>query len=291
MVNPTLIRSNQISAAISPLGAELQALRDAAGRDLLHDGASFWSSRAPLLFPIVGALKDNQHSVDGVAYELPKHGFARRSVFEQVEAAPDRATFRLADSEATRASYPYRFRLDVAFAVEGATLTTTARVENTDECPIPVAFGFHPAFRWPLSAAHSKGNYVIEFEAEEPGPLTRIGADGLIARELSTPVEGRRLVLADTLFDEDALIFLAPRSRSLRFGPADGGSPSLSIGFPSMPHLGIWTKPGGAPFLCIEPWSGHASPADYAGPLIGKPGSRTLAPGEIAAYEMSVELR
>jgi galactose mutarotase-like enzyme len=58
-----------------------------------------------------------------------------------------------------------------------------------------------------------------------------------------------------------------------------------------MPHLGIWTKPGGAPFLCIEPWSGHASPADYAGPLIGKPGSQTLAPGESRLYEMSVELR
>jgi galactose mutarotase-like enzyme len=186
MTNATLIRSDQISAAISPLGAELQTLRDAAGRELLHDGASFWPSRAPLLFPIVGALKDNRHSVDGVAYELPKHGFARRAVFELTEAAPDRAAFRLTDSEATRASYPYRFRLDVAFAIEGAALTTTARVQNTDARPIPVAFGFHPAFRWPLSAAQSREDHVIDFEAEEPGPLTRIDADGLIARELPT---------------------------------------------------------------------------------------------------------
>jgi galactose mutarotase-like enzyme len=203
---------------------------------------------------------------------------------------PDRAVFRLGDSESTRAQYPYSFRLDVVHAVAGTKLTTTATVTNTDGEPIPVAFGFHPAFRWPLPGGADRLAHVIDFAQEEPEPIARIDADGLIAREEVTPVKRRRLALADALFDDDALIFLGLASRSLRYGPADGGSPALKIDFEGMPDLGIWTKPGGAPFLCIEPWSGYASPADFSGPLMEKPGSIALAPGLSKTFTMSVEL-
>ena len=284
------IRSSDLTAVISPLGAELQSLTDRAGQEYLHDGASFWSSRAPLLFPIVGALKDDRHVVGGAAYELPKHGFARRSTFLVIEAEAERAVFRLEDSEASRAQYPFSFRLDVAFTLAGAVLTMTATVTNRDSQPIPVAFGFHPAFRWPLPGAGAKSDQVIDFAMNEPSPIVRLDADGLVARELASPVVGNRLVLSDDLFDDDALLFLTLQSRSLRFGPAAGGSPSLKVKFPDMPHLGIWTKPGGAPFLCIEPWSGHASPADFAGPLTEKPGSVNLMPGETRVFAISVEL-
>jgi galactose mutarotase-like enzyme len=284
------IQSSTLTAEISALGAELQSLTDAAGQNYLHDGSSFWSSRAPLLFPIVGAIKGNRHIMDGAVYKLPKHGFARQSVFEVVETAADRALFRLEDSEASRAQYPFRFRLDVAFAIVGAKLTTSATVTNTDVRPIPVAFGFHPAFRWPLPGAGAKLDQVVDFAMNEPAPITRLDPDGLIARELPSPVVGNRLTPSDDLFDDDALLFLRSQSRSLRLGPARGGSPSLKVDFAGMPHLGIWTKPGGAPFLCIEPWSGHASPADFDGPLSEKPGSINLALGEAKVFQMGVEL-
>ena len=283
------LASKALSVEISPLGAELQSIRDGEGRDYLHDGSSFWGGRAPLLFPIVGALKNDSHSVDGVAYHLPKHGFARNSLFDVAELRQDWALFRLTDSKATHAHYPYQFVLDVAFSISGSTLKTEATVTNTDMKPLPVAFGFHPAFKWPLPGAGAKLDHAIEFAENEPGALTRIDADGLVARQLPTPIVGKRLALRDDLFEDDALIFLDLKSRSLRFGPAEGGSPSLKIDFETMPHLGIWTKPG-APYLCIEPWSGYASPASYAGPLTEKPGSVNLAPGEAKTFAMSVEL-
>ena len=276
MTNITL-HSPALSVEIAPMGAELQSIRDTAGRDYLHDGASFWAGRAPLLFPIVGALKDNTHVVDGTAYHLPKHGFARHSLFEAVETSADRARFRLIDSEATRAEYPYKFILEAEYALTGAKLATSVTVTNTDTKPIPVAFGFHPALRWPLPGAGAKLDQVVDFALDEPRLLTRIDSDGLIARELESPVKGRRLLLTDQLFEDDALIFLSPNSRSLRFGPANGSSPALKIGFEGMPHLGIWTKPGAA-YLCIEPWSGYASPAAFSGPLTEKPGSKILRP-------------
>jgi galactose mutarotase-like enzyme len=283
------LHSPALSVEISPTGAELQSIRDRAGRDYLHDGASFWGGRAPLLFPIVGGLKNDSHSVDGAAYHMPRHGFARRSLFEAVEAPADRALFRLADNEATRAEYPYKFMLEASYSLSSAKLTMAATVTNTDAKPVPVAFGFHPAFRWPLPGAGPKLGQVVDFALDEPGALTRLNADGLVARELGSPIKDRRLTLTDALFEHDALIFLGLKSRSLRFGPADGGAPSLKIDFESMPDLGIWTKPG-APFLCIEPWSGYASPAAFSGPLTEKPGSVNLAPGETRAFAMSVEL-
>jgi len=289
LVTNIAIRSSALSVEIAPLGAELQSIRDTAGRDYLHDGASFWTGRAPLLFPIVGSLKNDRHTVGGTAYTLPRHGFARRCQFRAIETSLDRALFRLTDSEETRAGYPYKFQLDAAYSLCGAKLSTTMTVRNTDTRPIPVAFGFHPAFRWPLPGAGAKLDQAIDFALDEPGPLTRLNAEGLIACERPSPVKGRRLALADELFGDDALIFLSLNSRSLRFGPAGGASPALKIDFESMPHLGIWTKPG-APFLCIEPWSGYASPDRFSGPLSEKPGSLNLAPGEAKVFAMSVEL-
>ncbi len=271
------------------MGAELLSIRDADGWDYLHDGASFWGGRAPLLFPIIGSLKDDRHVVDGTAYSLPRHGFARRLPFETVETFPDRALLRLTDSEETRDAYPYKFQLDAAFSLAGAKLTTAMTVTNAGTRPLPVAFGFHPAFKWPLPGAGAKRDQVIDFAVDEPGPIARLDADGLIAREAASPVKGRRLVVRDELFEDDALIFLELKSRSLRFGPANGGSPALEIEFESMPHLGVWTKPG-APFLCIEPWFGYASPEDFSGPLTEKPGSINLARGEAKTFAMSIEL-
>ena len=167
--------------------------------------------------------------------------------------------------EAIRAGYPYEFRHDAAFSLIDAKLTMAVTVTNADRRPIPVAFGFHPAFTWPLPGAGAKLDQVIDFALDEPGPLTRINADGLMARELATPVKGRMLSLTDELFEDDALIFLSLNRRSLGFGPANRVSRPLRIDFESMPHLGIWTKPGG-PFLCIEPWSGYASVALFLDP-------------------------
>ena len=121
------ITSGTLTAAINPLGAELTHLRDAEDRELMTDAdPAFWTGHAPILFPIVGALNGDTYRIDGQAFHLPKHGFARRSLFECVEQASDRVRFRLTDSDATRAVYPFAFALEIAFAVEGGALGTPA---------------------------------------------------------------------------------------------------------------------------------------------------------------------
>lgn len=280
------IASDGLIAAINPFGAELSSLRDSDGRDYMTDAdPAFWSGRAPLLFPVVGQLSGDTLRVDGHAYTMAKHGFARRSDFAVVRHDVNRATFRLTDTPATRAQYPFAFELDADFAVEGMTLSMTVTVRNPGEMPLPASFGYHPAFAWPLPGG-DRDRHFVDFEQEEPRPIAVLAPDGTIAPEMrATPVSGRRLVPRDALFTDDALIWMKANSHALTYG-ADGGA-SLDIAFPDTPSLGIWTKPG-ARYLCIEPWAGHADPHGFTGDIVEKQGIVIIAPGEAARFRMNV---
>lgn len=284
-----VISSPQLRAEISADGAELIRLQDEQGRDWLWDGdPAFWTGRSPLLFPIVGRVKDDRIRVGGLEYELPKHGFARTSRFDIEEANPSQCRLRLSSDEATLQRYPFPFQLDVNYAVGGATLSITASVTNTGPSRMPVSFGFHPAFRWPLPYDAPREAHEIWFEQEEAAPIRR-PFEGLIKRETEpTPVKGRTLALHDSLFETDALVLDQPGSRSVDYG-AHGGA-SLRVDFPNMPHLGIWTKPG-AGFICIEPWQGHADPEDFVGDISDKPGTVSVQPGDIRRFAISITVK
>ncbi|MCW4462534.1 aldose 1-epimerase family protein [Sphingomonas sp. BT-65] len=282
------IANGILTARINPLGAELSSLTDADGRELMTDAdPAYWTGRAPLLFPIVGALNGGVYRLDGREYALPQHGFARRSPFTLTDRAADRAVFRLEDDAETRRVYPFAFALDAAFTLDGATLTMEVTIANRDSRDMPASFGFHPAFAWPLPDGGAKEDHRIIFAQDEPASLNRIEGGLIGAANRDTPVEGDTLWLRDDLFGQDALVWQAPQSRALRYGGKTG--PQLDIAFPEMPTLAIWTKPG-ARFVCVEPWQGHADPVGYASEIWDKPGMVRLRPGEHRSFAMTVTL-
>ncbi len=290
MAAPALhrIESEGLAAEISEAGAELVRLVDRAGADWLWNGdPAYWSGRAPLLFPIVGTLAGGRFRTGGQSYELPRHGFARNNHFRCVDKTDDGITLRLEPTPAICESWPFDFRLDVRYAVEGSTLTITADVLNQGAEPMPASFGFHPALRWPLPGEDDRSSHEILFDEEEPAPVRRLDPDGLvdpIARP--SPIAGKRLALDDGLFEEDALILDRPRSRTLTFR---GRHRSVRVAFADMPHLAFWTKPG-AGFLCIEPWQGHSDPAGFDADIEDKPGIVSIAPGASRRFSMSLTL-
>lgn len=233
-----IISSPQLRAEVSADGAELIRLQDDQGRDWLWDGEpAFWTGRSPLLFPIIGRVRNDHIRVNGLEYEVPRHGFARTSRFEIEESNPSQCRLRLCSSEATLQRYPFPFQLDVSYAVEGATLSIAATVANTGSSDMPVSFGFHPAFRWPLPHDAPRDAHEIRFEQEENAPIRR-PHEGLLSREVKpSPIQGRTLALRDSLFEADALVFDQLRSRSVEYGALGGAS--LRVDFPDMPHLGI----------------------------------------------------
>jgi len=283
------LRSPELAAQINPAGAQLSILRDRDGNDLLwHGDAAIWAGRAPVLFPIVGTLNGGRYRLGDEHYALSRHGFARGETFEIVTATTSSARFRLRPDESTLAVYPFQFVLELAFTLDGPKLSVVASVRNEGSTPMPASIGFHPGFRWPLPYGQARAAHAIQFENDEPAPVRRITADGLLAPETQpTPVTGRRLALTDDLFRNDVLILDRLHSQSLRYGADEG--PQLEIGFPDSTWLGLWTRPG-APFVCIEPWQGVTDPAGFNGDFRDKPGVFEVAPGATHAMTMTVTL-
>jgi galactose mutarotase-like enzyme len=284
------ITSAMLTARINPLGAELWSLTDEGGREYMTDAdPAYWTGHAPLLFPIVGALNAGVYRLGEAVYSLPRHGFARTSMFELSARHGAEVCFRLTDDEGTRATYPFAFALEMAYELDEWTLRMTATVRNRGDAPMPFSFGYHPAFAWPLPGGAAKEMHRIVFAQDEPQPLRQLDAAGLIAPEpRQTPVKGRELAPTPGLFKADALIWDSLGSRALAYG-APGGA-TLDIAFPDMPMLGIWQKPG-ANYLCVEPWQGIADPFGYAGDLRAKPGVVILAPGQDRSFRMDVTVR
>jgi len=273
------LNSAALSAQIDPRGAQLSVLRDAAGRDLLWNGdPSVWAGRAPLLFPIVGELAGGAYRLGATSYPLSRHGFARTSSFRIIDADRSAVLLRLEADEVSLRRYPFDFELDIRFALSDATLELTASIGNRGAAAMPASFGFHPAFRWPLPFGEPRAEHFLEFAVDESAPVRRLDAKGLLTPERHpSPVRGRRLLLDDALFQDDALIFDALRSERVTYGAATG--PRIAVSFPDTPYLGVWSKPG-ADFICIEPWHGIADSQGFTGDFTTKPGIFMVAPGD-----------
>lgn len=289
MTDLVTIRSDALTAVINPLGAELTHLRDREGRELMTDAdPAFWTGHAPILFPVVGMPSGQTIRVDGRAYPMKKHGFARASVFDVVTTSDTSATFALTDTAATRKSYPFAFRLELTYTLDSAILTVEAAVINPADTPLPASFGFHPAFAWPLPYGLDRAAHRILFDADEPDSLRTIAQDGTIAEARKpSPLDGRELHLRDDLFADDALVWDHVRSDAVSYGAPTG--PQLRIAFPDTPMLGIWTKPGAA-YVCVEPWHGIADPEGYTGEYRDKPGVFEVPAGESKRIAMRVTL-
>jgi galactose mutarotase-like enzyme len=280
--------SDGAAATILAHGAELCSLKDAHGLELLWQAGPEWRRHAPLLFPIVGRLKNDELRHRGRSYPMTQHGFARDHRFEWTMREPDRCTLVLTDDAATRQRYPFAFRLAVAYALQQADLDVALEIANIGEEILPASIGAHPAFNWPLLPGSEKQAYALDFSNEEPAPVRRL-KDGLLrSAPEPTPVHGKTLTLSERLFDDDAVILDRLASTCLRYA-ADRG-PSIEVFWEGFRELGVWSKPGGAPFLCIEPWHGTASPADFDGEFADKPGLMHIEPGErrILKYRIRV---
>ncbi len=282
-----IIASEVLAVEIATLGAELQRLTGSGSRELLWGGdPTFWRGRAPILFPVIGMLAGGVYRSGDKTYAMPKHGFARISLFDVAERSDTAVTMRLAASKATRAMYPFEFTLDLKFALAAATLTVSATIANNGSGPMPASFGFHPAFHWPLPFGAGRADHWLYFANAEPAPVRRIDANGLLTPiAYPTPVEGNRLLLRDELFADDALIFDRLVSREVAYGAASG--PRVTVDFEDFATLGVWTKPG-AGFICIEPWQGFADPQGFAGDIRDKPGIIEIAPGGRRAFVMRI---
>ncbi|MFH7015322.1 aldose 1-epimerase family protein [Flavobacterium sp. FlaQc-47] len=266
----TTISNSTLSASIKHSGAELFSLKDNQNKEYIWEGnPDFWGKHSPVLFPIVGTLKNNKYTINGKEYQLPRHGFARDMEFQLIHKTENSITFSLKSDVETLKKYPFEFELQLIYTLEEHSLNIEYKIINKAEGKMPFSIGAHPAIALPEKFE----NYAFEFQKEETLKYYLLEND-LISNKTKVLETTENLVpLTYKLFKNDALIFKTLESKSLTI--LENSQPYIKVDFEDFPSLGIWTKEK-APFICIEPWLGYSDTDENSGDLFEKEGILVL---------------
>ena len=288
------LQNGPCTAEIDTLGGELTSFRDGAGTEYIWGGdPAYWSGRNPILFPIVGSLKDGRVRILGREYEMGRHGFARRSQFTLAEQGESYVVMELRESPDTLARYPFPFLLRVRHELLSDGFSTTFEVANTGDAPFLLCIGAHTAFRCPMCDGQRFEDYALVFDQTEDALSLPLTPQGLISTGAGIPI----LQGADTIplshqpFDQlDTLIFDSLRSTGVRLVHTGTGR-GVHMEFKDFPMIAFWTPAhANAPFLCLEPWYGCAAWDNESGAFTDKPHCITLPPEERKALAYTVHL-
>lgn len=276
--------SNQnISAQITTLGAELLSLEKDHRNYIWTIDEQYWNKTSPVLFPIVGRLKNDQYTLNGKEFSLPRHGFARNYEFDVLKQTENSVIFKLSANEETVKVYPFDFDFLYHYVLNGNVLEITFEIINKNSFEMPFSIGAHPAFR----LENPVENYSLQFEKEDlfkSYHLTHENFDGSFSIIESKNGE---ILLSDTLFENDALVFKTLESNYLFL--AEHNKPVLKFYFQDFPFLGIWKKIK-APFLCLEPWQGLADNTNHNGNFLEKEGVIILQPNSSKKLGYKIEI-
>lgn len=280
------IENKYLSINIKEKGAELAKVYNKVDNfDYLWSGDSqYWGRHAPVLFPIIGKLNQDAYTVEGKQYTMSQHGFARDFDFELVSQSESNALFRLTDNEQTKEMYPFQFKLEINYVLEGKKLAVQYDVKNLSKInKMPFSLGAHPGFNIPLNSAGAFSDYNLTFE-----PVLRNSVKLLEIDDGPFPfITGKNKDLALTTdnvlglnyktFDNGLLIFDEAVHNVTLSSPLSKNSISLEVS--DFPYLTLWTAENKqAPFLCIEPFYGLPDQIGNVGNLYDKKGNFILAP-------------
>ena len=284
------IENHKLQITIAEKGAELQSIfhKKLQMEYMWNGDPSYWAKRSPVLFPIVGTLKNDSYEYGNHSFKLSRHGFAREMVFDIEKQLPDAIFFLLKSSPATLKNFPFEFEFRIGYGLQENILSTTYRIKNKTPGGMYFSVGGHPAFKVPLVEGTSYDDYYLEFDRRENLSRWPISKNGLIEKKSVPLLEGeQRLFLSKQLFSNDALVFKHPASSivSLR---SDRTGHGLNFHISGFPYLGIWAARN-ADFVCIEPWCGIADSVDSDQQFIHKEGINKLAFDEIFDRTWSVE--
>lgn len=285
------LENSEIIVKLKSSGAELTSIKSKnTDVEYLWQGDSkIWNRHAPILFPIVGKLKDQKYYFENKEYSLPQHGFARDMDFELKDKNSTSVVFELKSNEETLKNYPFKFTLQVIYSLEGNSLNVYNKVINDGSNKMPFSIGAHPGFNCPLISGEKYEDYYLEFEHPQNLVNHKI-QDGLLNGE--TEVFGsqvQKIPLTPSLFDNDALIFKNLASNKITLKTSKNPY-SVEMDFRGFPYLGIWTKPGTSSFICIEPWYGVADKISSSGNILKKEAIQILKAGDCFSCNYSIKV-
>lgn len=277
------IYNHQIKATINTLGAELIQLEKKNQDYIWTIDETYWNKTSPILFPIVGRLKNDTYTIEGKTYELPRHGFARNFEFELENQTENTVVLLFTENQETLKHYPFQFELRLKYELIENSLKINYSILNKSQETMPFSIGAHPAFA--IDGLFS--DYTLDFNQSENFISYELEKEQFNNSFKKIPSENGKINLDYALFEKDALVFKHLKSNTLTL--LRKNQPYISVEFKGFPYLGIWTKTN-APFLCIEPWCGLADNVNHNGNIHEKEGIQILDKNANFQREINITL-
>jgi galactose mutarotase-like enzyme len=284
------IENEKLMASFNNSGAELASLyHKPLEKEFIWNGdPRFWGRRAPILFPVIGRLRNDSYHMDGRSFNLGQHGFARDRRFDIVETHGDSMVFHLKETKETLRTYPFPFSLKIRYSLVKDSLTIAFEITNDGNSAMPFSIGGHPGFICPFNSGETLEDYAVFCDEKEECERLFI-ENGLITGEEKFIIGNKVLPLSEGLFLKDALILKDLNSKKVHLGRLDENGPKIEVSFPGFPYLGLWKKKD-APFVCIEPWFGLPDHRDKETDLFHKEGVIILPPSERFNAEFTISI-
>lgn len=268
------LENNFLKATFKTSGAELTSLICNDIEYIWDADPKHWNRHTPVLFPFVGAEKDNSYLYKGIEYKIGQHGFARDQSFSVINYNSSEIIFELTESNESKKIYPFNFILQIKYTLNHKNLTTEYIVKNPSSTEIMYfSIGAHPAFKCPFNPEHTREEYNIVFDTES-SPKSQLLKNGLRTNDYFTVFNTQKgvLNLPKNIFDKDALVFNPNPFSKATFVHKESNKEFMSVIFKGFPYLGIWSKSKDSPFICIEPWHGIADHVNHNKELTKKEG-------------------
>lgn len=276
-----LLSAGKAKAEVNSFGAELTSLTTDGNPIIWKRDDIIWPRTAPVLFPIVGRLKDDTFRYGENQFQLSQHGFARDSEFEVVEQTTSSVTFKLSSEGMDKDKYPFGFQLFICFELSDNELLIRHKVVSIPNEKLYFSIGVHPAFHidGPIS------DYFLSFNSSFEQTRHYL-TSGLLNGTTQQLGNSDSMDLTEELFKDDALIFIQPSCTEISLKHKKTSS-HVKVSSENMTALGIWKKPN-APFLCIEPWWGWTDNSNFEDDFSNKPGIHFLEDGNAREFTYSV---
>ena len=284
------LKNDRYEITFSTKGGEIESFTDIeTGIQYMWQGhQDYWTGKNPSLFPLVGNTLDGTYEIDGKTYAMKNHGLIRYATLHCIEEDENEVVMALDSDEDTRKQYPFDFHYEIAYKLEDNQLTVTYRITNTGTKEMPFTFGLHPGFNCPLCEGENFEDYTLKFDHHEN--MQQLIFDG----EKKKPY-----VLADVAFDQIpcsydtiekylTLIYKGMKSSHLTLSGPKGHGVKISI--TGYPYLAIWTAKRGAPFICLEPWYGHADFSKVKEDFYHREGTMILSPSKTFTTSYTIQV-
>lgn len=288
------LENSELTVRFDTFGGQLTSIKDRNGVEYLWQGdKTYWGGQAPVLFPIVGSLRDKKAVIGGnKTCCMERHGVVRKLEFDMIEKTDDSITFSICSNEETYQRYPYAFQLKIRYGLSERNITTEYTVINKTDEVMPFQIGGHPGFNCPLAAGEAFEDYVVEFEQEETADCpTPVPSTGLVDVSRRTRIldHSKTLRMDHKLFKVDAVIFDQLKSRKAKlYNPQTGCG--VQISFADFDNLLVWSSANDGSFVALESWSGLSTCSDESDVFEEKRGVHLLQGKQSKSFSFTISV-